>query len=168
MPEIAPWAFVLAVRDYNRTANYFRDVLVVLPPKFAPLRANFGDQQATENKGLVLRFPHLPMVWNLGIATLGFRILWEEATDWRLAERDGVRVMLGHCPNATSPSETGPHNWFGYLSVSDVDALHTELTARGAQCSAPTDTAYGMREVMVTTIDGHRIVFGQDSPARHS
>ena len=29
----------------------------VLPPKFAPLRANFGDQQATENKGLVLRFP---------------------------------------------------------------------------------------------------------------
>ena len=125
MPEIAPWAFVLAVPDFNRTANYFRDVL-------------------------------------------GFRILWEEATDWRLVERDGVRVMLGHCPNATLPSETGPHNWFGYLSVSEVDALHAELTERGAQCSAPTDTAYGMREVTVTTIDGHRIVFGQDNPVQNS
>jgi len=81
MPEIAPWAFVLAVPDFNRTANYFRDVL-------------------------------------------GFRIIWEEATDWRLVERDGVRVMLGHCPSAALPSEKGPHNWFGYLSVSDVDALH--------------------------------------------
>jgi catechol 2,3-dioxygenase-like lactoylglutathione lyase family enzyme len=114
-----------AVPDFNRTANYFRDVL-------------------------------------------GFRILWEEATDWRLAERDGVRVMLGHCPNATLASETGPHNLFGYLGVNDVDALRAELTERGAQCSAPTNTAYGMREVMVTTIDGHRIVFGQDSPVPNS
>ena len=64
MPKIAPWAFVLAVPDFNRSAAYFRDIL-------------------------------------------GFRILWEEGTDWRLAERDGVRIMLGHCPNATPPSEIG-------------------------------------------------------------
>jgi catechol 2,3-dioxygenase-like lactoylglutathione lyase family enzyme len=120
MPAIAPWAFVLAVPDFNRSAAFFRDVL-------------------------------------------GFRILWEDATDWRLAERDGVRIMLGHCPKTTPPSEIGSHNWFGYLSVSDVDALHAELTGRGAQCSQPTNKAYGMREFMVTTIDGHRIVFGQES-----
>ena len=30
---------------------------------------------------------------------LGFRVLWEDSTDWRLVQRDGVRVMLGHCPN---------------------------------------------------------------------
>ena len=125
MPEIAPWAFVLAVPDFNRSAAYFRDVL-------------------------------------------GFRILWEEATDWRLAERDGVRIMLGHCPNPTPASEIGSHNWFGYPSVSDVDALHAELTGRVARCSAPTDTTYGMREIVVTTIDGHRIVFGQNKPARNS
>jgi hypothetical protein len=29
---------------------------------------------------------------------LGFRISWQDATDWRLAERDGVRLMIGHCP----------------------------------------------------------------------
>ena len=116
---IAPWAFVLAVPDLHKSANYFRDVL-------------------------------------------GFRVLWEEAPNWRLVERDGVRVMLGHCPRDLRPSEIGSHNWFGYLNVDDVDALHDELTARGAACTPPSDAAYGMREIVVTTIDGHRIVFGQE------
>src|SRR5579872_4849924 len=93
---------------------------------------------------------------------LGFRILWEEASDWRLVERDGVRVMLGHCPNDLPPADLGSHNWFGYLDVDDVDALHAELTARGAACSAPADRHYGMREIVVTTVDGHRLVFGQE------
>jgi predicted enzyme related to lactoylglutathione lyase len=97
---------------------------------------------------------------------LGFKIKWEEASDWRLAERDGVRLMLGHCPTDMRPSALGSHNWFGYLAVDDLDALHAEITARGANCSAPRDTHYGMREIVVTTVDGHRIVFGQDSGRR--
>jgi len=125
MPAIAPWAFVLAVPDFNRSAAYYRDIL-------------------------------------------GFRVLWEHATDWRLVERNGVRIMLGHCPGSFPPSETGSHNWFGYLSVDDVDALHSELTGRGANCSSPADTTYGMREIVVTTIDGHRLVFGQDIPVQKS
>jgi hypothetical protein len=60
------------------------------------------------------------------------------------------------------PSELGSHNWFGYLNVDDVDALHAEQTIRGALWTLPTDKAYGMREIVVTTFDGHRIVFGQD------
>jgi catechol 2,3-dioxygenase-like lactoylglutathione lyase family enzyme len=92
---------------------------------------------------------------------LGFQVQWETATEWRLVERDGVRVMLGHCPNDTRPSDLGSHNWFGYLDVDDVDALHAEITARGASCSAPKNAPYGMREIVVTTSDGHRIVFGQ-------
>ncbi|MBV9735109.1 MAG: VOC family protein [Acidisphaera sp.] len=93
---------------------------------------------------------------------LGFRVLWEEAPDWRLAERDGVRIMLGHCPRDARPADLGAHSWFGYLEVDDVDALHDELTARGAACTQPTDKPYGMREIVVTTTDGHRIVFGQE------
>src|SRR5262245_4826840 len=92
--KMAPWAFVLAVPDINKTAQYFRDFL-------------------------------------------GFRISWENATDWRLAERDGVRIMLGQCPTDMHPSALGSHNWFGYLDVNDVDGLHAEFTARGAVCSAP-------------------------------
>jgi len=117
--KIAPWAFVLAVPDFRKSAGYFRDVL-------------------------------------------GFRVLWEEARDWRLVERDDVRIMLGHCPRDLRPSELGSHNWFGYLTVDNVKALHDELTARGAACTSPTDQPYGMREIIVTTVDGHRIVFGQE------
>jgi len=92
---------------------------------------------------------------------LGFSVLWEEASDWRLVERDSVRLMLGNCSNERPASEIGSHNWFGYLDVDDVDGLYAEITARGAQCSAPADRHYGMREIVLTTIDGHRIVFGQ-------
>lgn len=94
---------------------------------------------------------------------LGFRIRWKEASDWRLVERDRVRVMLGHCPRDMRPNELGSHNWFGYFEVDDVDALYAEITARGAICTAPKGTHYGMREIVVTTIDGHRIVFGQET-----
>jgi len=118
-PTISPWAFVLAVRDLDKSAAYYRDVL-------------------------------------------GFAIGWEKSSDWRLAERDRVRIMLGHCPADMPPAEVGSHNWFGYLEVDDVDALHTEITARGANSTPPADRPYGMREIVVTTGDGHRIVFGQD------
>jgi catechol 2,3-dioxygenase-like lactoylglutathione lyase family enzyme len=96
---------------------------------------------------------------------LGFRVLWEEGADWRLVERDTVRLMLGHCPDESRAADIGAHSWFGYLSVDDVDGLYAELTARGAACTPPADRHYGMREIVVTTPDGHRIVFGQDVPA---
>jgi catechol 2,3-dioxygenase-like lactoylglutathione lyase family enzyme len=122
-PRIAPWAHVLAVRDLEKSATYYRDVL-------------------------------------------GFDILWEEASDWRLAKRDGVRLMLGHCPSDMEPHELGSHNWFAYLEVDDIAAFHAEITAQGASCSLPKDTHYGMREIVVTTMDGHRIVFGQETGLR--
>lgn len=93
---------------------------------------------------------------------LGFRISWEEAPDWRLVERGGVRMMLGHCPKERPAADIGSHNWFGYLDVDEVDQLHAEFTARGAACAGPFEKSYGMREIIVTTIDGHRIVFGQE------
>jgi len=120
--KIAPWAFVLAVQDLQKSADWFRDVL-------------------------------------------GFRVSWEEGADWRLVERDSVRLMLGHCPDEKRAADIGAHSWFGYLSVDDVDGLYTELAARGAACTPPTDRDYGMREIVVTTPYGHRIVFGQDVPA---
>jgi catechol 2,3-dioxygenase-like lactoylglutathione lyase family enzyme len=119
MTRIAPWAFVLAVPDLDKSAAYFRDVL-------------------------------------------GFRLDWNDGGDWRLATRDAVRLMLGSCPDDVPPAKLGSHNWFGYLEVDDVDGLHAELTARGAVCTKPKTAPYGMREIVVTTIDGHRIVFAQE------
>jgi catechol 2,3-dioxygenase-like lactoylglutathione lyase family enzyme len=120
MMKIAPRAFVLAVPDLARSADFFREVM-------------------------------------------GFEVHWEEAPDWRLVQRDSVRIMLGLCPNDVPASEVGSHNYFGYLEVDDVDALHDELTGRGANCTSPKNATYGMREIVVTTIDGHRIVFAQEN-----
>ena len=92
---------------------------------------------------------------------LGFTLSWEDASDWRLAERGAVRLMLGHCPTDVRAADIGSHNWFGYLEVSDVAAFRTEIVARGAVCSEPAERPYGMREIVITTVDGHRIVFGQ-------
>jgi catechol 2,3-dioxygenase-like lactoylglutathione lyase family enzyme len=105
---------------------------------------------------------HRSTAWFVDV--LGFRALWEEGADWRLVERDGVRVMLGHCPDEKPAADIGAHGWFSYLSVDDVDGLYAELTARGAECTPPADRHYGMREIVVTSPDGHRIVFGQDVP----
>ncbi|HTR83505.1 MAG TPA: VOC family protein [Reyranella sp.] len=97
---------------------------------------------------------------------LGFRIDWTDGQDWRLAQRGDVRLMIGHCPDDKRAAEIGSHSWFGYVEVDDVDALHSELTGRGATCTPPRDQPYGMREIVVTSPEGHRIVFAHDKAKR--
>lgn len=73
--------------------------------------------------------------------------------------------MIGHCPDAMLPSATGDHSYFGYLKVANADALHEELVGRGAIIlQPPTDKPHGMREFLVGTPDGHRMMIGQDLP----
>ena len=50
--------------------------------------------------------------------------------------------------------------------VTDVDATHAELAARGANVvKPPKDYAYGMRDFNVVDPDGNQIIFGMASPA---
>jgi hypothetical protein len=54
----------------------------------------------------------------------------------------------------------------GVLHVEDVDAMHAELSNRGAIIRMPPrDQPYGQREMVVATPDGHRMVIGQPLPA---
>ena len=118
-----PFAFVLAVRDFEATAKYFYDAL-------------------------------------------GFAVQWSDASDWRLVSRGQVNVMLGRCPDVTPAGELGDHSYFAYLQVDDVDAMHAELSARGAIIrTPPADRPCGQREMVVATPDGHRLVIGQPLPA---
>jgi uncharacterized glyoxalase superfamily protein PhnB len=97
---------------------------------------------------------------------LGFARDWNVGDDWQALARDGVRVMLGRCPDAIPPADLGDHSYFAYVEVDDVDALHAEIAARGAMVrSAPKTQPWGRREMAVATPDGHRIVFGQTVPA---
>ena len=96
---------------------------------------------------------------------LGFAVN-AEYDGWCFLSRDGIQLMLGHCPDEVPASQTNDHSYFAYVEVQGIDELHSDFLARGlAPLSAPESKAWGMREFMVTTPDGHRIMFGQDIDA---
>ena len=94
---------------------------------------------------------------------LGMKRDFGDGSDgWSFLSRDEFRVMLGHCPDAMPPADLGDHNWYVYLNVTEVDSLHAEFAGKGADIlSAPTTKPWGLREFVLRTPDGHRIVFGQ-------
>jgi len=114
----------------------------------------------------VLAVPDLERSASYFRDALGFRLEWPEGSGWQLVSRGGVRVMMGHCPDAMAPSAMGDHSYFGYLNVENADALHNEFVSRGAIIlQPPVDRPHGMREFVVATPDGHRMMFGQDLSA---
>ena len=84
------------------------------------------------------------------------------APEWSFLTRDGVHLMLGECVDEVPASDTGNHSWFLHVMVEEIDALHDEVQARGADIVvALGDRAHGHREFVVRTGDGHRILFGE-------
>jgi len=87
---------------------------------------------------------------------------WGQDLPTPALSRGGVRMMIGHCPDAMLPAQTGDHSYFAYLHVDDVDALHAEFVRRGAIIQQPpVDRPWGMREMAVATPVGHRMMIGQ-------
>ena len=85
------------------------------------------------------------------------------APGWTFLSRGSFRVMLGGCTDAIPPAELGDHSWYGYITVSDASALFAEYQASGAKFTQTlADKPWGMREFGIHTIDGHRIMFGQE------
>jgi uncharacterized glyoxalase superfamily protein PhnB len=113
----------------------------------------------------VLAVPDLPRAVAYFEDVLGFARDWNDGDNWQALTRGGVRLMMGHCPNALPPADLGDHSYFAYVEVDDVDALHAEIAPRGAiLTSAPADKPWGRREMGVATPDGHRLMFGQTIP----
>lgn len=95
-------------------------------------------------------------------SALGFVIDFE-APGWSFLSRGNFRVMLGECTDAIPPGELGDHSYYGYITVSDVDALYGEYQQSGVQfIQLLADKPWGMREFGIRTIDGHRLMFGQE------
>jgi uncharacterized glyoxalase superfamily protein PhnB len=75
--------------------------------------------------------------------------------------------MLGECADEVAASEIGNHSWFVRLLIKDLDEYHRVISHRGAEVlSEPADKRYGLREFVIRTPDGHRIMFAE--PIRHS
>jgi catechol 2,3-dioxygenase-like lactoylglutathione lyase family enzyme len=111
----------------------------------------------------VLAVPNLQRSAAFFRDVLGFEIREIGDPGWRLYVRDGCRIMAGECPDAIPPAQLGDHSYFGYLVVDDVDSLHARVSAAGAEIvKALATQAWGMREFGVRTVDGHRMMFGQE------
>lgn len=94
---------------------------------------------------------------------LGFTVREIGDDGWRIFERDGCRIMAGHCPDGTPARDLGDHSYFAYLVVDDADAYYKEVTAKGAELIKELKSEpWGMREFGLRTNDGHRIMVGQD------
>ncbi len=91
---------------------------------------------------------------------LGFQTR-DLAPGWHVYERDGVRLMVGECPDEKPAREIGDHSYFGYIDVEGIDDYFAQVKSAGAEVTKPLrDEPWGMREFGVRTIDGHRIMFG--------
>lgn len=94
------------------------------------------------------------------VDVLGFSELRIDAPGWRFVERGPVRIDMGECADALAPSRLGDHSYFARIFVDDLDAYHREIAPRGADImSGPADRPWGLREMAVRTVDGHRIMF---------
>jgi catechol 2,3-dioxygenase-like lactoylglutathione lyase family enzyme len=89
---------------------------------------------------------------------LGFdgRAYEKDPTNYGYASREHCNVHLAH-------GRPHPNGFFDvYVYVDDVDALHDELRARGAEVlNAPVHTEYGLREIRVRDPDGYVLAFGK-------
>ncbi len=96
------------------------------------------------------------------VDVLGFEKDWSDADRWQSVRRGDVRINIGACPDALPVAALGDHNYFGFFSIDDVDALHREFVERSAIIrAAPADRPWGWREMAVTTPEGHRMMFAQ-------
>jgi predicted enzyme related to lactoylglutathione lyase len=96
---------------------------------------------------------------------LGFSIHEMGDPGWRLYARDACRIMAGKCPDALPPSQIGDHAYFAYLVVDDVEAWHRRVVELNVEITKPiTNEPWRMREFGLRTVDGHRIMIGQELP----
>ena len=93
---------------------------------------------------------------------LGFKTVWS-GEGWHFINRDNCMIMLGECPDEVSAFKTNNHSYFAYIDVENIDALFNECRLKKIEIlSALEDKPWGQREFAIRTIDGHRIMFGEE------
>lgn len=109
----------------------------------------------------VLAVPDIRATADWWVEIMGMEI-WMEPDGWIFLRMDSFSLMIGECPDAIPPRDLGDHQYFAYVVLDDVNAYHAQITVRGLDIAAPQDKPWGMREMLVQTPDGHRIMFGQN------
>jgi len=93
---------------------------------------------------------------------LGFRQDAVHAPGWSFLSKDGFKLMLGQCADEVAASDIRNHAWFARIIVNGLDEYYREVSSRGAEVlSAPANREYGLREFVIRTPDGHRLMFAE-------
>ena len=96
------------------------------------------------------------------IEVLGFQLDPVVAKGWSFLSMDSFKLMLGECADEIAATETGNHSWFVRLMIEPLDEYHRVISSRGAEVIAePADKRWGLREFVIRTPDGHRIMFAE-------
>lgn len=93
------------------------------------------------------------------VLKLGFQKKWDwgEPPTFGCVARDAVKIFL--CQGAQGQSGT----WMS-IFVEDVDALYADYQQSGAIVRLPpTNMPWGVREMSVQVLDGHRLRMGSDA-----
>ena len=93
---------------------------------------------------------------------LGFSVRFRVEC-WSFLSLGSFHIMLGHCPDEISASETHEHAYFAYVNCVGIDELYRDYQQRGAEIfQAIADKSWVLREFGVITPEGHKIMFGKD------
>lgn len=93
---------------------------------------------------------------------LGFKTTWS-GDGWHFLRREAFMVMLGECKDDRSAFETRNHSYFAYIDLENIDDLFEEYSSKEIEVIQPlSDKSWGQREFAIRTIDGHRIMFGEE------
>jgi uncharacterized glyoxalase superfamily protein PhnB len=100
---------------------------------------------------------------------LGFECLgtWMDPPVYAIVARGGQTIHF-RCaePPTANPDKYADELLDAYLSVEDVDALHSEYAARGVEFTRGLgDTPWSTREFVVKDCDGRLLAFGSNRAA---
>ncbi len=95
---------------------------------------------------------------------LGFDIVEIEDPGWLFYVKDKICIMAGECPDALPPGDLGDHSYFAYLVVDDIETYFELVKSRGGHILKKLrHEPWGMHEFGVRTVDGHRLMVGQQA-----
>lgn len=93
---------------------------------------------------------------------LSFKEVWN-GDGWVFLKRDSCFIMLGECKEDISAFDTNNHSYFAYIDIEQVDLLYDELIQKDVEIISDIESKpWGQREFGIRTIDGHRIMFGEE------
>ena len=71
--------------------------------------------------------------------------------------------MLGECKDIIAPAELGDHSYFAYVDLDNSEELYEEFLSKNVIIRKQLkNETWGMTEFAIETIDGHRIMFGEE------